>query len=316
MKPSAPALATAATSSARPDPLHAALHDRVLDAEQFGEPGLQHGSSPLSVVSYPGSPSGRRRRRRVRLAAAGPPKTSAPGRAASRRCGRGGRRRRNRDGRRAPDLRGAACIVRRMVRLQRLVLCCLLMFSVLSQGIAMAGMTARGHVHADGGPGHASEKPRAPGRLNGLPDGQSQGQPHEQSHGQPHGPSRGPSHGQHEHHGSSHAAAPCPAHAAAPDCAAARDGAARAAIVDPAAEHNGCFASCADPDHQASATPGCSGGAACCIGAGLLLAAVAPGDGAAARAAAGPPCALPLSFSADRIERPPQTSPIGIAIRA
>ena len=50
MKPSAPALATAATSSARADPLHAALDDRVLDAEHFGEACLDHGRR-LPVLS-------------------------------------------------------------------------------------------------------------------------------------------------------------------------------------------------------------------------------------------------------------------------
>ena len=42
MKPSAPALATAATSSAAADPLHPALHDRVLDADHFGKSRFQH----------------------------------------------------------------------------------------------------------------------------------------------------------------------------------------------------------------------------------------------------------------------------------
>ena len=46
MKPSAPALATAATSSARPTHMHAALDDRVLDPEHLREACLQHPYSP------------------------------------------------------------------------------------------------------------------------------------------------------------------------------------------------------------------------------------------------------------------------------
>ena len=51
MMPSPPAFETAAAISAKPTIVHAALDDRVLDAEEFGDSGL-HRSITSSMQAY------------------------------------------------------------------------------------------------------------------------------------------------------------------------------------------------------------------------------------------------------------------------